>query len=112
MYIFMGLIWHQFSPLPEKRSVFNLHNPRLACSPRSETYRESRAKVGGFTPSAESRLRGVRVAALGPAHVQQDCVRARERIEISHRIPDLYGSCARQPEWEGGSRTRQMLCVY
>lgn len=45
MYIFMGLIWHHFSPLPEKRNVFNLHNPHLACSPRRETYRESRTKV-------------------------------------------------------------------
>lgn len=28
-----------------KRKVFNLHNPRLACSPRRNTYRESGTKV-------------------------------------------------------------------
>lgn len=28
-----------------KRNVFNLHNPHLACSPRRNTYRESRTKV-------------------------------------------------------------------
>lgn len=45
-----------------------------------------------------------------------ECVRAKEKIEISHPIPEPYsrlsGSCASQFEWEDGSCTQQMLCVY
>lgn len=48
--------------------------------------------------------------------VRQERVCAKEKIERSHHIPDLYsrvsGSCASQFEWEDGSCTQQMLCVY
>lgn len=41
-----GLNLASFLSAAGKRNVFNLHNPHLACSPRRETYRESRTKVG------------------------------------------------------------------
>lgn len=40
-----GLNLASFLSAAWKRNVFNLHNPHLACSPRRNTYRESRTKV-------------------------------------------------------------------
>lgn len=110
-----GLNLASFLSAAGKRNVFNLHNPHLACSPRRKTYRESRTKVR-FYPFSRIYVAGVCVGTFVSVRVQQDCVRAKEKIEISHHIPDLYsrlsGSCASQFEWEDGSCTQQMLCVY
>lgn len=99
-----------------KRNVFNLHNPHLACSPRRNTYRESRTKVFSIIYFAGVCVGKFVCLSTVCQHAQQDCVCAKEKTEISHHIPDLYsrrsGSCASQFEWEDGSCTQQMLCVY
>lgn len=76
-------------------------------------------KVGlksGFHPFSRIYVAGVCVGTFVPARVRQIVSVQKEKIEISHHIPDLYsrpsGSCASQFEWEDGSCTQQMLCVY
>lgn len=82
--------------------------------------RESRTEVR-FSPLQHHLFYGsVYVSLCTPVcvceHEKQECVRAKEKIEISHPIPEPYsrlsGSCASQFEWEDGSCTQQMLCVY
>lgn len=115
MYIFMGLIWHHFSPLPEKE-MYLIYTIPIWPVHQGERHIGKVGLKSGFHPFSRIYFAGVCVGKFVPVHVQQDCVFAKEKIEISHDIPELYsrlsGSCASQFEWEDGSCTQQMLCVY
>ena len=124
MYIFMGLIWHHFSPLPQKETyliytipVWPVHQEEMhigKVGPKSSAHLFSIIYFAGVCVYVSLCTRVCPCPACW--HAQQKSVCAKEKIEICHPIPEPYsrvsGSCASRFEWEDGRCTQQMLCVY
>lgn len=117
----------------KKRNVFNLHNPHLALSPRRNTLGKVGAK-SGLHPFCIICFRRARAKHTTPVYVLDVGMRGGVLSGRMQRIGFLQekkeekkqhliifqtctvrsnsGSCASQFEWEDGSCTQQMLCVY
>lgn len=112
----------------KKRNVFNLHNPHLALSPRRNTlgkvgpksglhpfciicFRRARAK---HTTPVYAPDVGMRGSILSGRMQRREFLKKKKHLIIFQTctVRSNSGSCASQFEWEDGSCTQQMLCVY
>lgn len=123
MYIFMGLIWHHFSLLPEKE-MYLIYTIPIWPAHQGEIHRESRPIVRASPLQHKLFCRSVHIYKF--VHVCLYTVRLHGSIlsvyckgEKKHfiifqacTVHPNSGSCASQFEWEDGSCTQQMLCVY
>lgn len=128
MYIFMGLSWHHFSLLPEKE-MYLIYTIPIWPAHQGEIHRESRLIVMA-SPLQHKLVAGVCVwsvcmykcmcvyvlyVSMHSSILSMYCKGQKKNHLIIFQTCTVHpnsGSCASQFEWEDGSCTQQMLCVY